>query len=88
MSRQSPSLLQEKILMKTKVAILQHEIGKGGRLSVIARIIKNLNEADIIPDIITGNIDLKLETIPKWYGYSIQANIINLKFTNKHLAEY
>ncbi len=74
--------------MNLKVAIVQNYINKGGRFSVLARMIKNLNNRGVIPDIITGGISFDLSETESLYGYPIQANLINNKSYNKHLAEY
>ncbi len=74
--------------MKYKVAILQDKITKGGRFSVVARMVKNLNDGGITPDILTGKVDFNIEQTEKLYGYRIKANVKDYGSYNKHLPEY
>lgn len=73
--------------MNLKVAILQNQIIKGGRFSVIARMIKNLNSLGIIPDIITQRIGFDLAAVNDLYGYEINAKLNRIGRFNKYLPE-
>jgi glycosyltransferase involved in cell wall biosynthesis len=56
-----------------RVAICQPGIIAGGRLRVILGIVEILNEAGIIPDILTAYLALRPEEIRSKYGRSMQA---------------
>lgn len=60
------------------VAILQDEIVKGGRLSVLVEIIFILNAKKIIPDIISYQLNLSKDEIRKEYNKEIDFNFIRI----------
>ncbi|MDA3952629.1 MAG: glycosyltransferase [Bacteroidales bacterium] len=60
------------------VAILQDEIVKGGRLSVLVEMIFILNEKKIIPDIISYQLNLSKNEIRKEYNKEIDFNYIRI----------
>ena len=58
-----------------RVAIIQDNIGPGGRIVVIISMIEIMNELNIIPDIFTFSFKLSKEDIEKKYGKTIQFNL-------------
>jgi glycosyltransferase involved in cell wall biosynthesis len=57
-----------------KVAICQTGIIPGGRLRVILGIVDILNDADIVPDILTTRLAISPQQIADKYGRSLRAN--------------
>ncbi len=71
-----------------KVAILQNQVIKGGRFSVIARMVKNLNEIGIIPDLLTQKIGFDLNQTKDLYGFDIKLNVVRAWSFNKFFPEF
>lgn len=64
--------------MNHSVAICQSNIIPGGRMRVILGIVEILNEAGIVPDILTSRLDIEPEGIETKYGRPLQARFRQL----------
>lgn len=65
---------------RPKVAICQSHIIAGGRLRVILGIVDILNEAGIVPDILTSHLAIPVEQVNVKYQQSVQANFHRIPF--------
>lgn len=59
---------------KPRVAICQSHLGPGGRLRVLVGIAQILNEAGVVPDMLTSHLAIRPDEIAERYGRSIEAN--------------
>ena len=59
---------------RVRVAICQPRIIAGGRLRVILGIVRLLNEAGIVPDILTARLAIRPDEISSKYGLAMKAN--------------
>jgi hypothetical protein len=76
MGRGYAMMLQKEpvLLDQTRVAVCQSGIVFGGRFQVILGVVRILNEAGIVPDILTSRLAFSPDEVTAKYGKSFEAN--------------